>query len=306
MGEELHVVVPLTTRLSRSAALDAVSGRLRCPVCGDGLSLGDTTLSCAAGHSYDVARQGHVSLPAPGRRARPAGDSEDMVAARDAFLGGGHYARIVDAVSAAAAAGVQERGVRAGCVVDLGAGTGHYLAGVLRRLDGWSGLALDASRSALRRAVQADPRIAGVVCDAWSGLPVRDGGADVVLSVFAPRNAAEIARILAPSGTLVVVTPAEEHLGELVSALGMIGVGPDKPARLLAQLEPHVRLVSTEAVEIAMMLDHAAVAAVAGMGPSAHHVEAGVLLARVGVLPDPVRVSARVVVQTFRRRQGAS
>ena len=51
-----------------------------------------------------------------------------------------------------------------------------------------------------------------------------------------------------------------------------------------------------------MILDHAAVAAVAAMGPTAHHVEAGVLAARVGELPEPLRVSGRVVVQTFGRR----
>src|SRR5206468_3561613 len=83
------------------------------------------------------------------------------------------------------------------------------------------------------------------------------------LSVFAPRNAAEIARILAPSGILVVATPAEDQLGGPVSALGTIGVGTDKPARLLAQLEPHMRLVPTEAAETAVMLDPPAVAAVA-------------------------------------------
>jgi len=228
-----------------------------------------------------------------------------MIAARDAFLGAGHYAPILAAVSEAAWAGVEKSGRPVGCVVDLGAGTGHYLAAVLGRLAGWTGLALDASRAALRRAVQADPRIAGVVCDVWSPLPVRDGMADLVLSVFAPRNPPEIGRILAASGTLVVLTPAEDHLRELVSLLGMIGVDPDKPARLRAQLEPHLHAVSTRSVEFAVTLDHAAAAALAGMGPSAHHLEASMLRARVADLPDPLRATARVNVATFRRRAAA-
>jgi 23S rRNA (guanine745-N1)-methyltransferase len=244
-----------------------------------------------------------------------------MVAAREAFLGAGHYAPIASAVATAARAGVIRAGglgagVRAtgsaaesgggiGCVVDLGAGTGHYLAAVLRELAGWSGLALDASRPALRRAVRADPRIAGVVCDAWRRLPVADGGADVVLSVFAPRNAGEIARILAAAGTVVVVTPTVDHLRELVGRLGLLNVDPAKPARIAAQLEGALRPLSSEPVEFDLVLDRAAAGGVAGMGPSAHHVEAGVLASRVAALPEPIRVTASVVVQTFARRPAA-
>jgi 23S rRNA (guanine745-N1)-methyltransferase len=38
------------------------------------------------------------------------------------------------------------------------------------------------------------------------------------------------------------------------------------------------------------------------MGPSAHHIEPAVLAERVAGLPESVRVTAAVVVQTFRRR----
>ena len=65
-------------------------------------------------------------------------------------------------------------GVPDGCVLDLGAGTGWYLARVLDRLPGRSGLALDLSRHALRRAARAHARIGAVAADAWGPLPVRD------------------------------------------------------------------------------------------------------------------------------------
>jgi 23S rRNA (guanine745-N1)-methyltransferase len=264
------------------------------------------TVSCVAGHSYDIARQGYVSLPAAGRRAPPAGDSEEMVAARDEFLGAGHYARIVTAVCVAGRAGAGRGDGREGCVVDVGAGTGYYLAGVVGELAGWKGVALDASRPALRRAVRADPGIAGVVCDAWGPLPVGDGAADLVLSVFAPRNGAELGRILAPDGVLVVVTPTPDHLRELVRVLGMVTVDPDKPARLEAQLEPYVEAVSAAPVEFAITLDHADLRAVVGMGPSAHHVGRAALADRISSLPATVSVTVGVTVQTFGRRQASS
>src|SRR5206468_1808435 len=107
----------------------------------------------SGGHRYDIARQGYVSLPRP--RASPhASDSAAMVAAREAFLDAGHYAPIADALARRAGGDL---------VVDLGAGTGYYLA----RLGGSRLLALDASRPALRRAVARDRRIAGVACDVW-------------------------------------------------------------------------------------------------------------------------------------------
>ena len=65
---------------------------------------------------------------------------------------------------------------------------------------------------------------------------MRDGVAAVVLSVFAPRNGEEMARILAPGGALVAVTPTTRHLYELVGPLGLLSVPDDKEDRLDAQL----------------------------------------------------------------------
>ena len=53
---------------------------LRCPVCGEALAEADGSLRCAAGHSFDIARQGYANL-VPGRA-----DTPEMVEARDAFL----------------------------------------------------------------------------------------------------------------------------------------------------------------------------------------------------------------------------
>ena len=51
--------------------------------------------------------------------------------------------------------------------------------------------------------------------------------------------------MLRPEGRLVVVTPAADHLGELVGPLGLLRVDPDKAARLAATLEPHLEPVAT-------------------------------------------------------------
>src|SRR5450755_4463070 len=190
--------------------LDDVIGCLACPQCGAALSRAGSVLNCAGGHAFDIARQGYVSLLPPGGRVA-AGDSAAMVQARVDFLTAGHYdglaVEIARAAAGAVTAAVAAGGVAAGCVVDVGAGPGYYLAAALDQLPGRAGLALDASKFALRRAAHAHGRIGAVRADAWRRLPVADRAAAVVLNVFAPRNGAELRRILDPSGRLIVVTP---------------------------------------------------------------------------------------------------
>jgi 23S rRNA (guanine745-N1)-methyltransferase len=264
---------------------------LACPNCGAGLSL-DEQVRCARGHGFDVARQGYVNLLSG--KASVSGDSAGMVAARAAFLDAGHYAPITRAVAAAA-------GPATGCVADLGAGTGHYLAAVLDAGPDRVGLALEIAKPALRRAARAHPRLGAVGCDAWGTLPVRAGAISVALNVFAPRNPAELDRILAPDGVLVVVAPTTGHLAELVGDLGLLSVAPDKAHRIAEQLAPAFTVSTQDVCEFGLALSHADVRSLVGMGPSAWHIGAGALGERVVALPEPVRTTASVVVTTFRR-----
>ncbi|WP_042375887.1 putative RNA methyltransferase [Streptacidiphilus melanogenes] len=264
---------------------------LRCPLCRAELTLDQSALRCPARHSFDVARQGYANL-LPGGAHTGTGDTAAMVAARVDFLGAGHYAPIADALAAAVPAGTQR-------LVDLGAGTGSYLARVLDAVPAAHGLALDISKFALRRAAKAHPRAGAVVCDAWRPLPLRDGVADVVLNVFAPRRGEEIRRVLRPGGLLLVVTPTPRHLAELVRELGLLGVDDRKDERLAKALEPHLAPVGAENHTFTMKLTHTEVATVVGMGPSAWHTDAAALTERIAALPDPVPVTASVTLSRF-------
>ena len=121
-----------------------------------------------------------------------------------------------------------------GPVLDVGAGPGWYLAGAVEPVDARIGLALDSSRFAARRAARAHPRVAAVVADAWSALPVRTASISTVLSVFAPRDLAEFARVLEPGGRVVAVTPEPEHLAELRERFGLLAVDEGKSDSLAA------------------------------------------------------------------------
>jgi 23S rRNA (guanine745-N1)-methyltransferase len=264
---------------------------LRCPVCEDGLAQSDGALRCGRGHSFDVARQDYVNL-VPG-----AGDSTEMVEAREAFLGAGHYRKLTGAL-------VEEalKVEAPGAVLDVGAGTGHHLAYVLAAPPERVGLALDTSTAALRRAARSHPRAAAIGADVWKPLPVGDGVAALVLSVFAPRNATEMARILAPGGSLVAVTPTTRHLAELVGPLGLLSVPDEKADRLDEQLEPHFDLAERRTIEHSMFLTSEEMSQLVRMGPSAWHVDDESLAARLAALPDPHTVTASVTVSAYRRR----
>jgi 23S rRNA (guanine745-N1)-methyltransferase len=268
---------------------------LACPVCGAGLDADDDggTLGCAAGHRFDRARQGHVTLLPPGHRP-PSGDSAEMVADRAAFLDAGHYAGLTAALAEAVVAGEAPTSV-----LDLGGGTGHHLAAVLDRAPDAVGVGLDSSRYAARRAARAHPRALAVVADSWARWPVREGVLDRVMVVFAPRNGAETARVLRPQGRLVVVTPAADHLAELVGPLGLLRVDPDKAARLAAALEPHLAPVAGTAHRQELRLSRAAAATLVGMGPHARHLAPERVAAALAALPEPIRATVAVEVATY-------
>ena len=154
--------------LGRRRTLEAVAPHIRCPVCAGPVAVGDDQVTCGRGHSFNIARQGYVSLTT-GRGGPGTGDSAAMVLAREAFLGAGHYRPVADALSALAAQGLATRDLAAeadpggpGLVLDLAGGTGYYLALVLDALDARLGVCVDLSAPALRRAARAHPRAAAI------------------------------------------------------------------------------------------------------------------------------------------------
>lgn len=266
----------------------------------------ERTLVCTGGHSFDVARQGYVNLlrrpPATG-----AGDTSSMVAARDAFLGQGHFEPFAIAVCEAVEHAVGEtrgaapEGRRPWGVAEIGAGTGYYLARVVERCGAAFGLATDVSVPAVRRAARSHPRVGAVVADSWGVLPVLDGALDVVIDVFAPRSAGELARVLADDGRLVVLTPGPDHLDGLTEPLGLIHVDPDKTRRLSATLGSLFAEVHTRSVSWTAPLGHRDVLDLIAMGPSSRHLTQEALTARMESLPDPADVRFSATVSVLRR-----
>ncbi|MFD6075751.1 methyltransferase domain-containing protein [Streptomyces hydrogenans] len=276
-------------------ALDLSLDLLRCPTCRTRhLRPAHGALRCPVGHAFDIARHGYAGL-LTGTRAT-SGDDAAMVQARDRFLSTGAYSPIREAGARLAADAVSAQGT----VVDVGCGTGYYLAGALDRLPGARGLGLDTSVRALRAAARAHRRAAAVAWDVFRPFPLVDGAADVVLDVFAPRNPAEFHRVLRPTGRLVVIRPTGRHLAELRGHVpAMVTVDPAKEQRLHRALNPFFEAVVTEQVEYLAVLSRPDVLDLVAMTPSARHVSRADL-DEDGLLPDRVTVS--VLATAYRPR----
>lgn len=221
----------------------------------------DATVVCGLGHSFDIARQGYVnfrSKAAPGNA-----DTATMLHARDRFLATGHYRPIQ--IAASQALGEASR------LLEVGAGTGYYLAGCLDALPAARGLATDVSPAAARLAARAHPRAASAVADTWEGLPLLDRAVDAVLCVFAPRNPAEFARVLQPGGVAVIVVPRPEHLAEVRRVHGLLDVPADKASDVARRMAPDFTALATTSVTRELSLNHDQVGDLIGMGPNAFH-----------------------------------
>jgi 23S rRNA (guanine745-N1)-methyltransferase len=263
---------------------------LRCPHCHSGLVCTGSAFRCASGHAFDLARQGYVNLlPAP---TPHPGDSPEMLDARAAVLDAGHLDAVTSAVTACVATDLPP-----GVVVEVGAGTAHHLARVVEAT-GRHGVALDVSKFAARRAARASPAVTAVVADAWGTWPILDGVAAAVLHVFAPRNAAEAHRALAPGGVVVVAIPGAGHLQELVERLGLIGTAP-----AAAKLPAHPGLAEEGATHARAVrrMTRSDVRDLVAMGPNAHHITPVDLAARLRRLDDALDVTIDVDVVRLRK-----
>lgn len=256
-----------------------------------------------SGHSFDVAKQGYVTLAA-GAGLKHKGDDSDMVAARETYLSMGHFAPFVEAVTDAVQHALDDAALSDDhhpALLEVGAGTGYYLAHTLDSIEGARGVGLDISPYAARHLAKCHSRVGAVVADVWERMPIKDGSIDAISVVFAPRNPAEFQRILSPRGQVVVLTPCAGHLDELREPLGILGVEDGKVERMYDQAAGYLDQAAQPVnIEFPMVLDKASIAAQVGMSPSAHHIARADLAERMAALPATMTVTARARLDRLR------
>ena len=186
---------------------------LLCPLCGNRLELDGRAWRCENRHSFDIARQGYVNLLAVQQKhSLNPGDTREQVASRRAFLDAGFYTPIADALCAAA----KELGC-SGPILDVGCGEGYYSARLAESM-GAELTGLDISKEAVRYAA-GKYKNAQCLCGTAAKLPVPDGCAGLVMSLFALTVPGEFRRVLKRDGLFFQVLAAEDHLLGLKSII---------------------------------------------------------------------------------------
>ena len=184
-----------------------------CPICGGSLTRQEKRYCCAAGHSFDIARQGYVNLLTVDRKhARHPGDTRDQVAARKEFLDGGFYGPIVEALRAIIVPLAPQ------AVLDAGCGEGYYLTQLQQSLPRTEFAGVDISKDAVRYAAARNKNALWLTATA-AALPFPCGSFDGVLSMFALTAEQEFARVLTPGGWFLQVLAGPDHLLGLKSII---------------------------------------------------------------------------------------
>ena len=187
--------------------------QLICPVCGAQLNQEERTFLCPSRHSFDMARQGYVNLLRVQQKdSLNPGDPREQVLSRREFLEAGYYAPIAQTLIDTA----KKYGVT-GEILDIGCGEGYYSARLADAL-GLPLTGLDISKEAVRCAA-AKYKNARWLCATAAHIPVAEGSAALLTSLFALTLPEEFHRVLAEDGLYFQVLAAEDHLLGLKSII---------------------------------------------------------------------------------------
>lgn len=263
---------------------------LICPHCREALTVTQKQWRCPNGHHFDIARGGYVNLAA---QVIPTGDTRAMLTHRRFVFDSDVYAPLVAAVQRHVSVWLENRNNPLVC--DIGAGTGDILAAVLDRHPNAHGIAFDASPHAAKTAQRTHERIQAVVTDAWQPLPLADNSVTVLMSVFAPRNAAEFSRVLAANGAVVIVSAGPNHVNELRGRYDLIAIDERKDERIAQAFANGFTLAQTDTLTWQFACHPKLAYAMIAMGPNAHHMT---------IEPEDVTfsgdVTAEITVHVFR------
>jgi 23S rRNA (guanine745-N1)-methyltransferase len=191
---------------------------LICPVrdCGLPLERRARSLACPRGHGFDLARSGYANLLQPqDRRSKNPGDGREAVAARRRLLEAGYGEPLLRAIGEE----VDALGLPAGAaVLDVGCGEGYYLGSLAGGRD-LAAHGVDLSTVAVDLAARRYPEVTWIVANADRFLPWAAGAFDLILSLDARLNPAEMRRVLKDGGRLLVAVPGPDDLVELRAAV---------------------------------------------------------------------------------------
>mgnify|MGYP000944836020 FL=1 len=285
-----------------SEALSVVEDVLRCPHCAASIKIDAGVAKCEAGHSFDIARQGYVNFLTSQTFIKNA-DTAAMVEARQKMHARPFFQNLAHQI-AQVCDGLC-RGMPSPVIVEPGGGTGFYARAATQVVSSAVAVSFDISVHAAKVCARQSNRIAAVVADVWQPWPIGENSADIVLSVFSPRNIEETKRVVRAGGTLIVVAPEDHHLVELRSQFNALNIQHDKSETISALLGNFTKIEqfvhqSTE------LLDGQAMCETLLSGPNGHHLQAKDMEAILQSKPLDVTHSVSISVWKLKTDESSS
>lgn len=226
-------------------------------------------MRCESRHTFDVAREGYANLA----RKQLPGDTREMLQARRSFLEQGHYLPLSTHLDILVGKYLAERNNAR--ILDIGCGEGYYTGRLQAHLSHAgqtvSCVGLDISKEAVRMAAKRYQQAFFLVASIKERLTFLDETFHCLLNIFAPRNASEFARVLAPGGSLIVVVPGEMHLEPLRTQLGLLKIEEHKVRHVLEQLAPYFILLESSSVQYSLALGKKEAEQIVMMTPNYWH-----------------------------------
>ncbi len=136
------------------------------------------------------------------------------------------------------------------------------------------------------------------IADLWTEWPVHDAAVDLVISIFAPKNFPEAARVLRPGGWLAVSYPGTDHMAELRDHFGLMRQHASAAQRYSEAAGRLIGPPTLHRLRRRTVLDSAAVRSAILMGPNARHIAASAFDAELG----PLAVTFDIIVLFARKK----
>jgi len=245
---------------------------LNCPVCHAGLTDHQKMLTCTNKHTFDTAKEGYVNL----LLKKLPGDTKEMLTARRTFLEHEHYRPLSSAINELVAANLEKTSSPLH-ILDAGCGEGyylgrlqHYLAKLQPSVPSYY-IGVDISKDAIKMAAKKYQKALFIVANLKERLTFSDATFDVILNIFAPRNADEFTRVIAPEGLLIVIIPGPTHLLQLRSTLHLLNIEENKQQHVIEQFAKQFQLVTSTPVTYDLLLQGEEIMQAVTMTPNYWH-----------------------------------
>ncbi|TXK96492.1 23S rRNA (guanine(745)-N(1))-methyltransferase [Methylococcaceae bacterium HT1] len=189
-----------------------------CPICQNPLMqhLPSKGYYCTKKHHFDQAKEGYLNLlPAQHKKSKEPGDSRAMMRARRNFLEAGFYQPMAQALTNIIEKHRPETIPMN--ILDVGCGEGYYcrqIESLAKNPEDLNLHGIDIAKNAIFAAAKKQKNARFIVASSKS-MPYADEYFDLLFRVYAPSDAKEMARLLKPSGLLLIVTPGPRHLWQL-------------------------------------------------------------------------------------------